>query len=98
VALSGAHSVGACHVDRSGFEGQWTEDRYCFDNSYFTEMVGKTYVPTSVEATAQPQYEAATTTAAVGGGGGGGGGEAGRTRSSKKQDLHRVVRKKMART
>jgi catalase (peroxidase I) len=44
-----------------GFEGQWTEDRYSFDNSYFTEMVGKVYVPTTVEATGQPQYEVTTT-------------------------------------
>ena len=25
VALSGAHTVGACHLDRSGFDGPWTE-------------------------------------------------------------------------
>lgn len=25
VALSGAHTVGRCHPDRSGFEGPWTE-------------------------------------------------------------------------
>lgn len=25
VALSGAHTVGQCHLDRSGFQGQWTD-------------------------------------------------------------------------
>jgi hypothetical protein len=31
VALSGAHSVGACHADRSGFEGPWTDDKLKFE-------------------------------------------------------------------
>ena len=35
VALSGAHTVGQCHVERSGYQGQWTEERLKFDNSYF---------------------------------------------------------------
>ncbi|CAJ1338777.1 unnamed protein product [Effrenium voratum] len=26
VALSGAHTVGSCHAERSGFEGAWTEE------------------------------------------------------------------------
>lgn len=32
VALSGAHTVGRCHVDRSGFDGPWTENPLTFDN------------------------------------------------------------------
>lgn len=43
VALSGAHTVGACHLDRSGFDGKWTDDHLKFDNSYFTEMLSKKY-------------------------------------------------------
>jgi len=35
VALSGAHTIGRCHADRSGFEGAWTENPLTFDNSYF---------------------------------------------------------------
>jgi len=50
VALSGAHTVGAMHADRSGFEGKWTEDYLKFDNSYFTEMLNKKY---EAETTAQ---------------------------------------------
>lgn len=43
VALSGAHTVGKCHGDRSGFEGKWTENHLKFDNSYFVEMLNKEY-------------------------------------------------------
>jgi catalase (peroxidase I) len=35
VALSGAHTVGKCHLDRSGFDGPWTSDHLKFDNEYF---------------------------------------------------------------
>ena len=35
VALSGAHTVGACHLDRSGFDGPWTETDRTFDVTYF---------------------------------------------------------------
>jgi catalase (peroxidase I) len=43
VALSGAHTVGKCHEDRSGFVGAWTSDHLKFDNSYFTDMLSKKY-------------------------------------------------------
>ncbi len=35
VALSGAHTLGQCRTDRSGFDGPWTEDPLKFDNTYF---------------------------------------------------------------
>ena len=41
VSCSSAHTVGSCHLDRSGFDGQWTEDKLKFDNTYFTEMLAK---------------------------------------------------------
>ena len=44
VALSGAHTVGKCHPDRSGFDGPWTEMPLKFDNAYFSEMLSKEYV------------------------------------------------------
>ena len=41
VALSGAHTLGSCHVDRSGFEGPWTDNPYTFDNAYFKDLLDK---------------------------------------------------------
>ncbi|CAK8540024.1 unnamed protein product [Lathyrus sativus] len=39
VALSGGHTLGKAHKDRSDFEGQWTRDPLKFDNSYFVELL-----------------------------------------------------------
>ncbi|KAL6598712.1 hypothetical protein ACP70R_046110 [Stipagrostis hirtigluma subsp. patula] len=39
VALSGGHTLGRCHKDRSGFEGAWTSNPLIFDNSYFKELL-----------------------------------------------------------
>lgn len=35
VALSGAHNLGKCHSDRSGFEGAWVNNPTRFSNQYF---------------------------------------------------------------
>jgi len=35
VALSGAHSLGRCHSDRSGFEGPWVNNPTRFSNQYY---------------------------------------------------------------
>ncbi|KAJ1562664.1 hypothetical protein HK096_005932, partial [Nowakowskiella sp. JEL0078] len=35
VALSGAHSLGRCHTDRSGYDGPWTNTPTRFSNQYF---------------------------------------------------------------
>ncbi|PIM98464.1 L-ascorbate peroxidase [Handroanthus impetiginosus] len=39
VALSGGHTLGRCHPERSGFDGPWTANPLRFDNSYFTELL-----------------------------------------------------------
>ncbi|KAL5219588.1 hypothetical protein ABZP36_020272 [Zizania latifolia] len=39
VALSGGHTLGRCHKDRSGFEGPWTRNPLQFDNTYFKELL-----------------------------------------------------------
>jgi catalase (peroxidase I) len=39
VVLSGAHAVGSCHADRSGFIGPWTADPLTFSNAYFVNLV-----------------------------------------------------------
>jgi catalase (peroxidase I) len=56
VVLSGAHTVGMCHADRSGFDGAWTEQPLKFDNSYFVDMLNKKWEP---ETTAKgcPQFK-----------------------------------------
>lgn len=37
--LSGAHTLGRAHEDRSGFDGPWTKVPIKFDNSYFVEIL-----------------------------------------------------------
>lgn len=39
VALSGGHTLGRCHKERSGYEGPWTKNPLIFDNSYFKEIL-----------------------------------------------------------
>lgn len=43
VALAGAHALGRCHTDRSGFTGPWTRSPTTFSNSYFTELKENTW-------------------------------------------------------
>ncbi|XP_057545145.1 L-ascorbate peroxidase 3-like isoform X1 [Amaranthus tricolor] len=38
VVLSGAHTLGRAHKDKSGFDGPFTHDPLKFDNSYFVEL------------------------------------------------------------
>jgi L-ascorbate peroxidase len=45
VLLSGAHTLGRAHKDRSGFEGAWTKEPIVFDNSYFKEILSETPDP-----------------------------------------------------
>ena len=44
VALSGAHALGRCHTDRSGFQGPWTYSPTTFSNAYFKELLGQKWV------------------------------------------------------
>lgn len=37
--LSGAHTLGRAHPDRSGFDGPWTKIPVVFDNSYYVEIL-----------------------------------------------------------
>ena len=49
VALSGAHSVGRCHADRSGFNGAWDATPLTFDNLYFKDILEKSFTPPATQ-------------------------------------------------
>ncbi|EPQ57021.1 heme peroxidase [Gloeophyllum trabeum ATCC 11539] len=44
VALSGAHALGRCHPDRSGFEGPWTFSPTTVTNDYFKLLFDEKWV------------------------------------------------------
>lgn len=60
VALSGAHTIGRCHADRSGFEGPWTTEPLRFDNEYFQELMGCDWEPAQAPTTGKPQTACAS--------------------------------------
>jgi cytochrome c peroxidase len=45
VALSGAHAMGRCYTDRSGFWGPWTNAETTFSNEYFRLLVEERWSP-----------------------------------------------------
>lgn len=53
VALIGAHAVGRCHSDRSGFDGPWTFGPTTFSNEFFRLLVEEKWVPRSWNGPAQ---------------------------------------------
>ncbi|KAJ3330259.1 hypothetical protein HDU76_006083 [Blyttiomyces sp. JEL0837] len=55
VALSGAHSLGRLHSDRSGFDGPWVEDPTRFSNAYFIDIL-KGHWEVGVSTKGQPQF------------------------------------------
>jgi len=58
VALAGAHCLGRCHRDRSGFSGPWTRAPTTFSNEYFRELVENKW--TKKKWDGPEQYEDAT--------------------------------------
>ncbi|KAJ3028056.1 UNVERIFIED_CONTAM: heme peroxidase [Siphonaria sp. JEL0065] len=43
-ALIGAHALGRCHKDRSGFEGPWTRAPTTFSNDYYKRLLEEKWV------------------------------------------------------
>jgi len=39
VALAGAHALGRCHPDRSGYSGPWTNSPTVFSNDFFVQLL-----------------------------------------------------------
>ncbi|KAI9123737.1 hypothetical protein QN277_004932 [Acacia crassicarpa] len=61
VALSGGHTLGRAHPERSGFDGPWTEEPLKFDNSYFVELLkgdseGLLKLPTDKALLEDPEF------------------------------------------
>jgi catalase (peroxidase I) len=59
VALSGAHTLGRCHIERSGYDGPWTRNPLKFDNQYFKNLLHMEWRPK--KWTGPLQYEDAET-------------------------------------
>lgn len=45
VALLGAHAMGRCHTDRSGYWGPWTNAETSFSNEYFRLLLQERWSP-----------------------------------------------------
>lgn len=45
VALAGAHAVGRCHTDASGYWGPWTRAESTFSNEYFRLLLEEKWTP-----------------------------------------------------
>jgi len=45
VALAGAHAMGRCHTDRSGYWGPWTNAENTFSNEYFRLLLEERWSP-----------------------------------------------------
>ncbi|XP_071935299.1 L-ascorbate peroxidase 3-like isoform X2 [Coffea arabica] len=61
VALSGGHTLGRAHPERSGFDGPWTKEPLKFDNSYFVELLkgesdGLLKLPTDIALLEDPEF------------------------------------------
>lgn len=53
VALSGAHALGRCHTDRSGFSGPWTFSPTTLSNDYYKLLLSETWQPKAWAGPAQ---------------------------------------------
>ncbi|CAG8604040.1 217_t:CDS:2 [Funneliformis mosseae] len=55
VALVGAHAIGRCHKDRSGYDGPWTHTPTRFTSQYYIQLLKQNW--TTKEVNGQVQYK-----------------------------------------
>ena len=60
VALSGGHTLGGCHADRSGWAGPWTDTPLAFDNRYFRLLLECDWKRTTLKGSSTPVMACAT--------------------------------------
>ncbi|KAG5748359.1 hypothetical protein H9Q69_004902 [Fusarium xylarioides] len=56
VALSGAHSLGRCHTENSGFEGKWVNNPTRFSNQYFRLLLSEKWTEKTVPESGVVQF------------------------------------------
>jgi len=59
VTLSGAHALGRCHENASGYSGPWSPTPTTFNNAYFTLLNSLKWIPK--DWSGPPQYVDAAT-------------------------------------
>jgi len=60
VALIGAHAVGRCHTDRSGYSGPWTNSPTAFSNDFYVQLLERKWTPKKWNGPKQYEDESGT--------------------------------------
>jgi len=55
VVLSGAHTLGKCHEDASGYEGNWTPTPTSFNNLFYKLLLNMNWTKSVVKKTGNKQ-------------------------------------------
>ena len=56
VLIGGGHVLGKCHIENSGYDGQWVDNPLKFDNEYFQELFENQWKQKEVKQTGKIQY------------------------------------------
>jgi len=57
VALIGAHCIGRCHLDRSGYDGIWTNSPTTFTNDFFVQLLDRKWTKKKNKAGVEQYYD-----------------------------------------
>jgi len=60
VALIGAHALGRCHSDRSGYSGPWTQSPTAFSNDFYVQLLERKWTPKKWSGPKQFEDESGT--------------------------------------